>query len=82
MYDWGDALEGGGTGVPSFLAVSIASAMVRGCVFCDGRLYLQRVYGKYGTTIWGQNSQLFCQMSGEKWGNDNLKGFAPINNSL
>jgi len=33
--DW----RGGRAGIPSFLAVSIASAMVRGCVFCDGRSY-------------------------------------------
>ena len=58
--------RGGRAGIPSFLAVSIGSAMVRGGVFCDGRLYSRRVYGKYGTTIWGQNSQFFCQMSGEK----------------
>ena len=58
--------RGGRAGIPSFLAVSIASAMVWGCVFCDGRSYSRRVYGKYGKTIWGQNSQIFCQTSGEK----------------
>ncbi len=63
MYDGGDALKGAGAGIPSFLAVSVASAMVRGCVFCDGRLYLCRVYAKYGTTIWGQHSQIFGQTS-------------------
>jgi hypothetical protein len=31
--------RGGRAGIPLFLAVSIAMAMVRGCVFCDGRLY-------------------------------------------
>ena len=58
--------RGGRAGIPSFLAVSIASAMIWGCVFCDGRLYLRRVYGKYGTTILGQKSQIFSQTSGEK----------------
>ena len=58
--------RGGGAGIPLFLAVSIASAMVLGCVFCDGKLFSRRVYAKYGTTIWGQNSQIFCQTSGEK----------------
>jgi hypothetical protein len=38
--------RGGRAGIPSFLVVSIASAMVRGCVFCDGRSYSRRVYGK------------------------------------
>ena len=58
--------RGGRAGIPSFLAVSIVSAMVWGCVFCDGRSYSRRVYGKYGTTIWGQKSEIFSQTSGEK----------------
>ena len=58
--------RGGRAGIPSFLAVSIALAMVWGCVFCDGRSYSRRVYAKYGTTIWGQNSQIFGQTQGEK----------------
>jgi hypothetical protein len=33
MYDWGNGLEGGRAGVPSFLAVFIVSAMVQGGVF-------------------------------------------------
>ena len=74
--------RGGRAGISSFLPVSIASAMVRGCVFCDGRSYSRRVYGKYGTTIWGENSQIFRQTSGEKEGNHNMKGFAPIKISL
>ena len=36
--------RGGRAGIPSFLMVSIASAMVRECVFCDGRSYSRRVY--------------------------------------
>ena len=60
--DW----RGERAGISLLLTVSIASAMVGGCVFCDGRLYLRRVYGKYGTAIWGQNSQIFSQTSGEK----------------
>ena len=35
--------RGGRAGIPLFFAVSIASAMVGGCAFCDGRLHSRRV---------------------------------------
>jgi hypothetical protein len=47
MYDWGNAREGGGAGVPSFDAISIASVMVLECFVCDERSGLSRVYSTY-----------------------------------
>jgi hypothetical protein len=50
MYDWGDAREGGGgAGMPSFDAISIALVMVLECFVCDETSDLSRVYVKTGT---------------------------------
>ncbi len=52
---------GGGQGSLRFLRFPSRRTWFEGVFFCDGRSYSRRVYGKYGTTIWGQNSQIFCQ---------------------
>jgi len=76
MYDWGVGLEGGGgQGSLRFLWFPSHRPWFGGVFFCDGRSYSRRVYGKYGTMIWGQNSQISFAKRQEKsrvMTNDNM----------
>jgi hypothetical protein len=51
MYDWGNAREGGRTGMLSFDVISIALVMVLEFFVCDERLGLRIVYVKSGTNV-------------------------------